>query len=808
MPALASALEPRARLDGLTPARRTRAVYLPALAGFPPHLTAILGLLPVLEINGTLIADLAARRPFRAAPPIAGLFACDPFLRVADMAGALRRAGITAVINYPTVQSFEGETAAALAAVGYRAEAEFRVLQRLAEHGLSPIACAMTRDAADAALDPFARVEAHGSALAEAARRAQLPKVVILSSIGAQHASGTGVIATLHRFESLLGDVAPSTVFLRPGYFVETWGEVADAVVTEGVLPSFLDPSQRIPMVSTIDVGSAAASLLGEAWSGTRIVQLGGPEDWSAGDVAAAFAEVLGRPVMPVLVPPEKRLPTLVDAGVPAEVAVALLGMYECIAKGLVAWQAGGEQRRGTTPLAKAIERLLSSHEMADGGYASNGRPPNAPAAIWPICPPGEGPDFVQGKPGWPEMIVAVLVLVVVLASCTSTPPFRGPDGRPLDGSVAEMADLPLNGARQRIWLRGASTRNPLLVLVHGGPGASESALFRAFVPELERHFLVVYWEQRGTGRSFDPAISAETMRIDQFVADLHALIVALRTRFGAGPAIVVAHSWGTAPGLLHASRHPGDLLAYVGIAQAVDMPEGERISWESALNEAERRGDAAAIAALRSIGPPPHDVDAMLVSRRWNERFGGAFHAPDLSTGALIWRALQQSEVGLYDLWLFGRGNRWSLDLLWPEFRQLRLWHIRHLDVPVFLIQGRHDRQVPSSLAETPRQRAHERAQRVERGQLAQRAARFGQGEQAARRPRGPVVGHGGGRHALVLPFFFGLAGAERAATFFGAFFAGEFRLAPVFTGSALTAIGALAASRSSLKLSSMHCA
>ncbi len=298
--------------------------------------------------------------------------------------------------------------------------------------------------------------------------------------------------------------------------------------------------------------------------------------------------------------------------------------------------------------------------------------------------------------------VVGALTMLLALGSCTSTPAFRESDGRPLDGSVAEMTDLPLNGVPQRIWLRGASMRNPLLVLVHGGPGASESPLFRAFVPELERHFLVVYWEQRGTGRSFDPTIPPETMRIDQFVADLHALIDAMRTRFDAGPAIIVAHSWGTAPGLLHAARHPGDVLAYVGVAQTVDMLAGERISWQSALDEAERRGDTAAIAALRNIGPPPHDVDAMLVSRRWNERLGGAFHAPDLSTGALIWRALQQSEVGLYDLWLFGRGNRWSLERLWPEFSQLRLWHIRHLDVPVFLIQGRHDRQVPSSLAET----------------------------------------------------------------------------------------------------------
>ena len=145
-------LEPQARLDALRPAQRARSVFLPALDGFPPRLWHLVALLPVLDINGALRAALAAGRPFRAAPPIAGLFACDPFLRLADLAAALRRAGIMTVVNYPSVQLLEGETAAALATVGYRAEAEFRLLQRLAAEGFTPVACATTRRAADAAL--------------------------------------------------------------------------------------------------------------------------------------------------------------------------------------------------------------------------------------------------------------------------------------------------------------------------------------------------------------------------------------------------------------------------------------------------------------------------------------------------------------------------------------------------------------------------------------------------------------------------------------------------------------------------------
>ena len=209
--------------------------------------------------------------------------------------------------------------------------------------------------------DPYARTDEVGAALAEAARRAHLPKAVVLSSIGAQHASGTGVIATLNRFETLLAGVAPATAFLRSGYFVETWSEVTATVLSENVLPSFLEPAQKIPMVSTIDVGRAAAALLCGDWTGNRVVELGGPEDWSAGDVAAAFAEVLGRPVKPIFVPAAQRAALLSQDGVPAEVASALLGMYAGIAKGLFARQNDSEHRRGTVSLAAAIKRVVEA---------------------------------------------------------------------------------------------------------------------------------------------------------------------------------------------------------------------------------------------------------------------------------------------------------------------------------------------------------------------------------------------------------------------------------------------------------------
>ncbi|SEO46249.1 NAD(P)H-binding protein [Aquisalimonas asiatica] len=209
--------------------------------------------------------------------------------------------------------------------------------------------------------DPFAQATRLGEALAEAVRRAEPARIVVLSSVGAQHDAGTGVISTLHTLEKALAGTAPATVFLRCGYFVETWSEVAKTAITEGVLPSFLDVDQAIPMVSTMDIGAAAARLLTEEWQGTRVVELGGSRDWSARDVATAFATVLGHPVEPVLIPPEQRYGTLTDEGVAPEVASALLGMYDGLASGRVTREQGNAQWRGATSLQTAVGRIVAA---------------------------------------------------------------------------------------------------------------------------------------------------------------------------------------------------------------------------------------------------------------------------------------------------------------------------------------------------------------------------------------------------------------------------------------------------------------
>jgi proline iminopeptidase len=295
---------------------------------------------------------------------------------------------------------------------------------------------------------------------------------------------------------------------------------------------------------------------------------------------------------------------------------------------------------------------------------------------------------------------VVLLACLCSIACGIRTVPFRDSDGRPVRGSVAVMEDHTIGGVKQRIWFRAVSTAAPPVILLHGGPGASEAALFRHFNGALEQHFLMVYWEQRGAGRSYHSDVTPQSMTMEQLVRDLDEVVTLVRSRFDKQRVVLLGHSWGSALGLLYTARFPDKVAAYVGVGQVADMPAGERHSYEFACAEAARRSDRDAMRALEQIGTPPHTVDEMLTSRKWVERFGGSFHAR-MSTGTLIWAALRTDEANVIDLVKFGQGNRFSLNHLWNEFRELDIDdNLIAFETPVIFLLGRYEWQVPAVLA------------------------------------------------------------------------------------------------------------
>ncbi len=276
------------------------------------------------------------------------------------------------------------------------------------------------------------------------------------------------------------------------------------------------------------------------------------------------------------------------------------------------------------------------------------------------------------------------------------TKPFRGPDGNVLLNSVAEVKYVRLGGVDQWVMIRGENVANPPLIVLHGGPGMSEMGFFRHFNAPLERHFTVVHWDQRGTGKSFDRNIPRSSMTLDQFVADLDELVDIVRRRFGKEKVAILGHSWGSALGAIYAARFPEKVSVYVGAAQIGDSAAGESLSYSFGLAEAERRHDEKALKKLRAIGPPPYPAaKSVFVERTVVNRMDGQMRL------GILWKAgralFGRPESSIFDLPNLVRGFRFTLDAMWAEVSKLNLLKlVPALKMPVVIFVGRRDHWVP----------------------------------------------------------------------------------------------------------------
>lgn len=210
--------------------------------------------------------------------------------------------------------------------------------------------------------DLIARAAIVHSAIIGAARSAGVGRVVALSSVGGQHAAGTGNIVTTHDFEAQLAPSGLAYTVLRAANFLDNWAWALAPAMSDGVLPSMLLPlDRRIPSVAARDVGDTAATLMLEDGPSGRMVELHGPEDYSPNDAAAALSSVLGRLVQAVAVPAQQWKDGFLQQGMPERSARAFVEMYAGFNSGLIAFEGTGETRRGTTSLHDTLAALAGS---------------------------------------------------------------------------------------------------------------------------------------------------------------------------------------------------------------------------------------------------------------------------------------------------------------------------------------------------------------------------------------------------------------------------------------------------------------
>lgn len=272
---------------------------------------------------------------------------------------------------------------------------------------------------------------------------------------------------------------------------------------------------------------------------------------------------------------------------------------------------------------------------------------------------------------------------------------------------IESLVKVPIGGIQQWLSIRGRDLRNPILLVLHGGPASPTLPVAYTFQSPWEDYFTVVQWDQRGTGKTYaanSEAQMAPGMTLAGMTEDAAQVVAYLRKTYGKRKIFLMGHSWGTVLGVRLAQQHPDWFYAYLGVGQVVNVRRNEAAGYAFALREAKAHGNATAVRELESIAPYPGNGDLAIarvaVRSRWEAYYGGlAFgrtsYAFDADAEEL------SPDYSPRELKAIGEGSAFSLARLLTPLLGVDFDRTTRFGCPVILFLGRHDHTTSFELAE-----------------------------------------------------------------------------------------------------------
>jgi pimeloyl-ACP methyl ester carboxylesterase len=309
-------------------------------------------------------------------------------------------------------------------------------------------------------------------------------------------------------------------------------------------------------------------------------------------------------------------------------------------------------------------------------------------------------------------ILVSILLACIIVFACVlqlwSYPgrpaPFLDESGHPLAGSISEKVRVEINGVEQGMFIKGKDVTKPVLLYLHGG--MPDYFLTPKYPTDLEEHFVVVWWEQRGIGISYSPDISRETLTVEQYIADTLAVTNYLRERFGREKIYLMGHSGGTFFGIQAAARTPELYYAYIGLAQMSDQLTSEVLAYDYMLAQFRENGDTKMVRKLEAApvtqsGGVPDSY--RLVRDVAMHRLGvGTTHDMTSIVSGILLPSLQFREYTFNEKMNLWRGKAQSgVSVMWEEVLVTDLaQQLPAIDLPVYFLHGIHDYTCAYSVA------------------------------------------------------------------------------------------------------------
>lgn len=262
-----------------------------------------------------------------------------------------------------------------------------------------------------------------------------------------------------------------------------------------------------------------------------------------------------------------------------------------------------------------------------------------------------------------------------------------------------------INGIWQYIQIRGADKKAPLMLFLHGGPGGSMAGLCHVMQPEWEHHFTVVNWDQRNACKTYlanksNAAAISQSGTLEDYMADIDAVIAYLHTVYDFEKIILMGFSWGSLIGAEYAKRHGETVSHYIGVGQFIHYIDGLHYSCEwlrKVVKDAP--ADVEKINAFEnSIPDPPQMTPAFMNSLQGFSMLGAKYIAKD-GRAFPIKSLLTSPFLRFGEKMAMVHGNPKLFSGTYQTMLSHDFRNNLHFDMPVLFVSGDEDFVCPNEL-------------------------------------------------------------------------------------------------------------
>lgn len=272
---------------------------------------------------------------------------------------------------------------------------------------------------------------------------------------------------------------------------------------------------------------------------------------------------------------------------------------------------------------------------------------------------------------------------------------------------IDEAGLVSINGIQQYLQIRGKNLENPVLLILHGGPGSPLMPMAHSFQYAWEDDYTVVQWDQRQAGKTYfsnDEQTVASTLNFDTVLEDAWQVTQYLQQRLGVTKIALMGHSWGTVLGTALVQAHPEAFSCYIGVGQVTNLKDNEKIGYEEVLKHARAAENAEDVAALTTLNGYPGTVFSdefcaqILTVRKYQQKYGLA-DAISLKNVMLV---MSSPYYNIYEGMYYTKDttalHRPLFQYMFEEYDTRRLG--TDYQIPVYYIMGENDYQTPIPLA------------------------------------------------------------------------------------------------------------